>query len=309
MGPLTMDATTLEDKPTAPDLLVIGHATRDLLPDGSWRLGGSVTFAGVTASRLGARPAVVTSGTPEVVEALSALLAEGHAVALAPADEATSFENVYERGARRQHLRGRAAPLGLAAVPERSRVAPIVLLAPVAQEVAPEMASAFPGALVAATPQGWLRRWREDGAVYPGAFEAAGDVLPHLDALILSREDLLPPPNSGISGLSAAEADAQIAAWARIVPLVVVTSGAQGADLYLDGKPPETFPGYPAREVDPTGAGDVFATAFLLRLRESGDVRIAMDFANRVAALSIEGEGVHGIPTRAALLARYPELR
>jgi sugar/nucleoside kinase (ribokinase family) len=305
-----MDATTLEDEQTTPDLLVIGHATRDLLPDGSWRLGGSVTFAGVTASRLGARPAVVTSGTPEVVEALRGLLAEGCAITCTPADEATSFENTYEGGARRQYLRGRAAPLTLDAIPHHLRGAPIVLLAPLAREVAPELAAAFPGALVAATPQGWLRRWREDGVVYPGAFEAAGDVLPHLDALILSREDLLPPPGSAIAGLSAAEADAQIAAWARIVPIVVVTSGAQGADLYLDGKPPETFPGYPEREVDPTGAGDVFATAFLLRLREkSGDAPNAMDFANRVAALSIEGEGVHGIPTRAALLARYPELR
>jgi sugar/nucleoside kinase (ribokinase family) len=304
-----MDATPLDDELPAPDLLVIGHATRDLLPDGSWRLGGSVTFASVTASRLGARPAVVTSGTPEVVEALHPLLAEGHTITCVPAAEATSFENIYEGGTRRQHLRGRAASLSLAAVPERSRCAPIVLLAPVAQEVAPEMASAFPGALVAATPQGWLRRWREDGAVYPGAFDAASHVLPHLDALILSREDLLPPPGSAIAGLSAAEADAQIAAWARMVPIVVVTSGAQGADLYLDGKPPETFPGYPAREVDPTGAGDVFATAFLLRLHETGDARRAMDFANRVAALSIEGEGVHGIPTRGVLLARYPELR
>jgi len=303
-----MDATNLEDEPTAPDLLVIGHATRDLLPNGSWRLGGSVTFAGVTASRLGARPAVVTSGTPEVVEALCGLLRDTERVAVMPSEQATAFENIYEGGARRQYLRGRAAPLTLDAIPHHLRVAPIVLLAPLAREVAPELAAAFPDALVAATPQGWLRRWREDGAVYPGAFEAALDVLPHLDALILSREDLLPPPGSGIAGLSAAEADAQIAAWARIVPIIVVTSGALGADLYLDGKPPETFPGYPAREVDPTGAGDVFATAFLLRLHESGDVRIAMDFANRVAALSIEGEGVHGIPTRAALLARYPEL-
>jgi 1D-myo-inositol 3-kinase len=298
-----------EEEPTEPELLVIGHATRDLLPSGGWRLGGSVTYAALTASRLGTRPAIVTSGTSEVVEALHALLPHCDAIEVVPAAEATSFENIYDGATRRQFLRGRATPLTLDAVPKRWRAAPIVLLAPLAQEVAPEMAGALPGALVAATPQGWLRRWRDDGAVYPGAFEVAPHVLPHLDALILSREDLLPPPGSGISSLSEAEVDAQLAEWARIVPIVVMTRGVRGADLSLDGQPPEAFPGYPAREVDPTGAGDVFTTAFLLRLRESGDPRAAVDFANRVAALSVEADGVHGIPTRAALLARYPELR
>jgi hypothetical protein len=293
----------------APDLLAIGHATRDLLPDGGWRLGGGVTFAALTALRLGARPAVVTSGTPEVAAALAALLPSDGALALVAADDATTFENVYASGTRRQHLRGRAEALTLDAVPERWRGAPMVLLAPLAQEIAVEFAGAFPGALLAATPQGWLRRWRADGAVYPGPFDVAPDVLPHVEALILSREDLLPPPGFGIAGLRVTEADAQIVAWAKVVPVVVVTRGAQGADLYLDGRPPESFPGYPAREVDPTGAGDVFAAAFLLRLHETGDARAAVDFANRVAALSVEGEGVHAIPTRAALLSRYPDLR
>jgi sugar/nucleoside kinase (ribokinase family) len=60
--------------------------------------------------------------------------------------------------------------------------------------------------------------------------------------------------------------------------------------------------------VDPTGAGDVFATAFLTRLSETGDPRSAVDCANRVAALSVEGEGVSAIPTRQSLIARFPEL-
>ena len=47
----------------APDFLAIGHVTRDLLPDGSWRLGGTVAFAALTAARLGLRPAIVTSAS------------------------------------------------------------------------------------------------------------------------------------------------------------------------------------------------------------------------------------------------------
>lgn len=290
-----------------PSLLAIGHATRDLLPEGGWRLGGSVTFAALAASRLGLRPAVLTSGTSELIRALGEVLPPDVSVAAVPAAADTTFENIYVDGARRQHLRARAEPLTRAAIPEAWREAPVVLLAPLAQEIEPDVAGAFPGALLAATPQGWLRRWRADGLVYPGDFPAAYDILPRLDALILSREDLLPPPGFGMAGRTPAEADALLAAWAGVVPNLVVTRGAEGALLFRDGGPPEAFAGYTAREVDPTGAGDVFAAAFLVRLYETGDARAAVDFANRVAALSVEGEGIGGIPTRDALRARYPD--
>jgi sugar/nucleoside kinase (ribokinase family) len=50
--------------------------------------------------------------------------------------------------------------------------------------------------------------------------------------------------------------------------------------------------------VDPTGAGDVFATAFLIRLAETGDPGQAARFANVTASFSVEGWGMAAIPTR-----------
>ena len=117
-----------------PDFLVICHATRDLLPNGGWRLGGSVAFAALTASRLGLRTAVVTSGPEDVEASLRELLPETAIHCVRSAD-ATVFENIYAAGRRRQYLRGRAAPLTLDAVPAPWRVAPLVLLAPLAGEV------------------------------------------------------------------------------------------------------------------------------------------------------------------------------
>ena len=292
-----------------PDLLIVGPVTRDLLTDGGWRLGGTVTFAALTAHRLGGSPAVVTAAPVDVASALRDLL-PGVPLAVVPSAEATTFENVYQHGIRRQHLRGRAATLTLAHVPDAWHTAPLVLLAPLADDVDPALASAFPGALVAATPQGWLRRWDASGAVSPGPLAAADVLLPALGALILSRDDLLPSPGADVptpAGVPRTpdEADAQIAAWARLVPLVAVTCGAAGALLYRDGRPPEAFPGYPVAELDPTGAGDVFAAAFLCHLRTGGDPRAAADFANRVAALSIEHPGASGIPTREQITAHF----
>ncbi len=298
-----------------PDFLTIGHATRDLLPGGDWRLGGTVTFAALTAERLGLHAAIVTSGPPDVLAALREALPD-IAVHAIPSADATTYENIYTNGARRQYLRGRAAPLALDAIPTGWRNAPLVLLAPLANEVDPTLAAAFPHSLVAATPQGWLRRWDATGHVSPGPFVAAQAVLPHLRALILSREDLLAPANE--PGQSAAtqesvsdiprttdEADALLADWARLLPLIAVTQGPAGALLYQGTEAPEHFPGYPAQEVDPTGAGDVFAAAFLCELHQTGDARAAVDFANRVAACSVEQIGGGGIPTRAEVARRF----
>ena len=47
-------------KSTRPDFLAIGHVTRDLLPGGAFTLGGTVTFAALTARHLGLASAVVT---------------------------------------------------------------------------------------------------------------------------------------------------------------------------------------------------------------------------------------------------------
>lgn len=284
-----------------PDFVAIGHATRDLLPGGGWRLGGTVTFAALTAQRLGLRAAILTSGPPDLLAALRDVL-PGVALACLPAPDATTYENVYAGGTRAQYLRGRAASITTEHLPAAWRDARIALLAPLAGEVEYALASAFLRALVAATPQGWLRRWDASGHVTPGPLDDAAMLLPRLRALILSREDL---PAPAAAADIPDEADAQIAAWASIVPLVMVTRGPAGALLYHGGGAPEAFPGYPARELDPTGAGDVFAAAFLCELDTTDDPRAAVDFANRVAALSVEHPGTDGIPTRADIARRF----
>ena len=57
-------------------------------------------------------------------------------------------------------------------------------------------------------------------------------------------------------------------------------------------------------EVDSTGAGDVFAAAFFVRLDETGDPRASAGFASCAAGVSIEGVGVARIPDRGAVEAR-----
>ena len=193
----------------------------------------------------------MTSGTSELIQALRGALPEDVPVAALPASDDTSFENTYEGGARRQYLRGRAdqlAPPGCACgmAPGAAGAASAARA-----ELDPALARAFPSALIAATPQGWLRRWHDNGAVYPGDFAGASAILPALDALIVSREDLL--PSAGSPGGAAAgsprtetEADELIAGVGR-VQLSWSPAAPQGALLCLNGGRLEPFAGYAAR--------------------------------------------------------------
>src|SRR6266566_3531028 len=180
-----------------PEFLTIGHVTRDLHPDGSFSLGGTVTFAALTAYRLGLVAAIVTRADAELLAELPARLA-GIGLAARPSAATTAFINLYHEGFRTQYLRARAEMLQVEDVPESWRAAPLVLLGPLNQELSPSLVRLFPrraGAVIAATPQGWLRRWDVDGRVWPTPWTAAEEILPLLDVLILSHDDLLPFTN------------------------------------------------------------------------------------------------------------------
>ncbi len=280
-------------KGTAPDFLTIGHVTRDILPDKTFSLGGTVTFAALTAYRLGLVAAITTCADAELLADLPARLPE-IGLAVRTSSVTTAFVNTYHEGFRTQYLRARADQLQLEDVPEAWRKASVVLFGPLDQELSPSLVRLFPrhpGSIFAATPQGWLRRWDEDGRIWPAPWTAAGEILPLLDVLILSHDDLLPFANGNRT-----DADAILSHWSMQVPLLVATDGRHGATLFQHGIA-ERFPAYPVHEVDPTGAGDVFAAAFLVFYHRHGDPRKAVDFANCVASLSIEHVGIAGIPT------------
>ena len=272
-----------------PDYCVIGHVACDLLPDGGMRAGGTVTFAALAAARLGYQVGVLTSADARQrgSVALAPLLAEpGVEVINLPAQDTTTFENTYVGSARQQYIRAQAASLTLDDLPPAWVDAPIMHLGPIANEIAKDqvcaMLDASPG-LRGLTPQGWLRRWDGDGRVWPAPWHGLDDVLPLADVIILSPEDV----GDQLELLERLKREAR---------LLVVTVAEQGATVYQCGRQ-ERSPAFEAKVVDPTGAGDMFAVGFLLRLRETGDVTEAARYANCAASFVIEGPGATRLPT------------
>jgi sugar/nucleoside kinase (ribokinase family) len=277
------------------DFLAIGHLTHDRTPHG-FRLGGTVSYAAVTALRLGRRPGILTRGSGEGF--LSARLPEGAgnvipqpgsvlegvAVHLLPSPVSTTFVNIYYDGRRTQVVEALAAPIGPEELPLAWANVPLVLFGPLVRELPVTWAETFPTARVAVTPQGWMRQWDARGHVHPARWQDADPFLRRADVVIFSRED--------VGGDE--EYIAHLAARAR---MVVVTDGWRGATLYWAGQAYHVPP-RPTQEVDPTGAGDVFAAAFLIRWAETGDPLAAARFANVVASMSVEAPGMDGIPYR-----------
>ena len=282
--------------PSPLDFLVIGHVTRDIpIADPNaleYVLGGTVSFAAVTAARLGRHPTVLTRARSDVE--LSILTQVGGLYVL-PSPRTTTFANIYTETGRVQYCYHPAGVIAAAEVPGALRHPKVVLLGPLVQELEPDIIHIFPEeTVVAAVPQGWMRRWDENGRVYPVAWSSAAEFLPHLDALILSIEDV-------DGDLSIIEE------YCTHVPLLVMTQYREGSTIYRrqpDGSVQVTqVPPRPANEVDPTGAGDTFATAFLLRLQETGDPLDAARYANVTASFGVEGPGTSAIPSHEDVLA------
>jgi len=92
--------------------------------------------------------------------------------------------------------------------------------------------------------------------------------------------------------------------YASMVKTMVVTHGRFGSTVYRQGEHPRHFPAFSAHEVDPTGAGDVFCAAYLIRMRETGDPYESARFANCTASFAVEGLGIATLPSRQQVDAR-----
>lgn len=273
------------------DFLAIGHVTLDKR-DGTYTPGGTVTFATLTAKKLGYEPALLTRAADDYPfnDALP-----GVTVHCLPSPVTTIFRNIYHEGHRTQFVDAVADPIPADALPQGWEKIPIVLLGAVAAEIDPAFAQRLKHSLLGVVPQGWGRRWDEAGRVYPRPWEEADRVRPYTDLLVFSEEDFGGDP----------EIHRRLI---QTFPLVVVTLSARGSIVYQNGIATH-IPPRPANEVDPTGAGDVFTAAMLIRLHETGDPLEAAYFANVVASFAIEDIGPRGIPTRdrvEAYIAEHP---
>jgi 1D-myo-inositol 3-kinase len=260
-----------------PRLLVLGHATRDEMAGEVVRLGGAVSYAAQAAVHLGVPTALVTVAPRE--DPLLAPLRElpGLQLACAASDVMTTFVLSYAGAHRKLALKRRAAALAAANVPESWRHAPVAYVGPVAGECDRALVASLGARFVGVGLQGWLRGTGAGGEIVPALLAEALDP-PPVQLAVVSEEDH-------------PEVEAVAARFVARGATVAITRGARGATLIAPGGRIE-IPAAPAREIDPTGAGDVFGVVLTLRLAAGAPLIEAATAAAAAAARVVEGPGL-----------------
>lgn len=274
-----------------PRLLSVGHVCHDRAPGGDV-VGGSVAYGSLTAQRLGWDVAILTSAGAEFDAAREL---PGVPVFVQLSAATTRFVNEYEPdGTRRQTVTARADDIRFEALPDAWSAPDALLLGPLAGELAGVNATAFAAGCVGAIAQGYVRAIDAEGRVSARDWQRPERDLLGVHVLFLSQHDV-------------PDADARARDLLALVPIVALTRGWRGLTLLTrDGV--HDVPSLPREERDPTGAGDVFAAAFLVRYQESSDPLAAAAFAACAASCAVEGVGATSLGDRAEVERRL-ELR
>ena len=262
------------------DYLLIGHVTADMQPDESISLGGTASFSGLTASRLGHKVGLVTSCSQDLnLDSLNEI--QNWVV---PAETSTTFRNQYRDGNRVQHLYSSATRITAEHVPQPWRDCPLVHLGPVAAEIDPEIVRIFPNALLCLTPQGWYRQADAEGLVRHIDWSAGLSLLAKAQAVVLSMEDLQGD-------------ERKVEELAGVCSLLAVTDSRNGARIFWQGEV-RKFSAPQVEMVEDTGAGDIFAASFFHRLSATNDPWEAARFAVQLSSNSVTRRRLASIPTQ-----------
>ncbi len=289
-----------ESADPAPRLLVVGHLTEDVDPrSGEGRLGGAAAYASLLSHRFGVPTTLLTSADRDFPWLASLA---GIEIRRVPSPDRTRFVNTYRSdGSRAQRVRSRAERIPdrvihgvIAGLPPGSAV----LWAPVVDEIGiagpplprpSDCSRTGRRSLSAAALQGFLRRFDRAGRVHRRPLPVA---LPHrlstVDLVCLSEQD--PASPADIEALR--------------TPWVAITRGRRGALLRGPGGSAESIVPALAREVDPTGAGDVFAAALTIARWKGMLPAAAGRLAAATAACAVEAPGVDGVPSLARASSR-----
>ncbi|KAL4452411.1 hypothetical protein ABPG75_008073 [Micractinium tetrahymenae] len=255
---------------SAPAITIVGNVTIDIV-DGKRVLGGAVSYAAAVAAAWGQRACIVAAAADD---APLGSTFEGHDLVIVPSSQTLVFEHTYTFWGNHRKLRVPAQPnvtLGWQHVPARCHRARTLLLGPLMPEDL-DPASFLPGAhprpwweralglaprqqqLVGLMAQGLQRRLEGGGQVKQlrqpsGQLEQA---LGPSTLVFLSDVETEVWRNGTVEGLAAR------------TRAFLVTRGGEGADEYL-GAARRHHPVFAVdRVVDTNGAGDTFATAYML---------------------------------------------
>jgi hypothetical protein len=283
------------------DYTAVGHVTADVLADGSRRAGGGAFYSALQAARLGQRTLVITQGVIAEIQELLAPHSDELELDVRPAAQTTMFENVGMGSERRQRVLAWAGAIEPPVEADTS----ILHFAPVARETP----SLWRGGaeFIGVSAQGLVRRWAAPGAAVKHVTLSAEQLPERCDAIAIGEAErescawLIAAVAGRSRGLPLPAGEDRAGARFRQT-LLAITADADPTSLHVPGKAPLALEAPRVqRIIDDVGAGDVFAAAFFIALREGRSPRDAAAFGNAAAAVRIVGTGAGAIGRRHAI--------
>ncbi len=278
------------------DVAVIGHLSIDtiLLPTRTAPfvvLGGGATYTSFAAKRLEATASVISKVGGNFPEAyLWWLRQEGvdiSGVTKLKDEQTTSFELKYnaDLSNRTLKLKSKGTPINLANIPANLQ-AKAIHIAPIANEVSFEVVEHLKQCadILSLDPQGLLRSFDEAGNVTENA---------SVDTRIFSLINIYKSSQNEIHRLTGeSELKPAIKAIHDVgIETVIVTMGAKGSVLSVEGTQYNVAACPSQVLVDPTGAGDVFIGGFLTEyIRQKESIWCAC-VGSAAASVVVEGLG------------------
>ena len=267
----------------SPEFVGVGHVSFDINDLGNGlrekKHGGAVSYAGLTAVKHGMKVGLVTSAGSdfdyqrslpdiEVIPQLS--------------DHTTTFTNIYKSNHREQGLICNAGKIVRSDIPHEWINPQIFFAGPLLHEISTSCLEWFDSKFSYIVPQGWFRRWSQEGLITIESFLPEHKYEKKWDLLVVSDQESNNLSNENLLN------------WAKVV---AVTKGSDGATIIYDKGDDFSIPPFASRAIDLTGAGDVWATAMALLLYDGENPRDAGYYASAAAALSIEFPGLDGCPS------------
>jgi 1D-myo-inositol 3-kinase len=260
-----------------PQLLVLGHVTRDRF-GAAQRVGGAAAFAAQAAVLLGIDTALVTVAPPRAPELDALRELPGLQVAVADSECITTFGHEFVAERRQLSLLECARALVWEDIPAAWRAPELLYAGPVAGECGEALLDRFPSTYGIGCIQGWLRDPVVGRLVRPRRLSDDCRIPSVLRAVSFSASD---HPGAGVIARKLAVGGVAVA----------VTRGRRGARVSW-GQHQVHVPAAAANQVDPTGAGDVFALIFGLSLWAGFEPTEAARRAALAAARVVEGPGL-----------------
>jgi sugar/nucleoside kinase (ribokinase family) len=280
-----------------PDLAVIGHFSVDTLhlPTRTAPfviLGGAVTYTSLTAKNLDAQTQIISRVGEHFPQAyLWWLEQEGvniAAVTRHPDEATTEYELTYTPNfnGRTLKLKNKGHTLTLQDIPPDFH-AKAVHLGPIANEIPIEVACELKKhcEILSLDPQGLTRSFDTQGNVYENAAEVDNDIFSLINIYKSSKDEIY-----ALTGESELKAAAR-AIHDVGVETVIVTNGAKGAVLSVEGTQYNIAACPYDVLVDPTGAGDVFIGGFLTEYLKDKESLWCGAVGSAAASLIVESIG------------------